>query len=351
VITIFYQFARIQEAKMIERRDFLKTMLTAVPGMMIACNSGKNNDQDRLGQVLPKRLLGKSGAAVTMLGLGGYHIGWTTERDAQETIDAALAGGIRFFDTAESYARGLSESRYGKFLVPEYRDLVFLMTKSTGKDAATVKKHLAESLQRLNTDHLDLWQVHAISDAQDVDNRIANGVLDVFEEAKASGKARYIGFTGHRNPAAHRRMLERTKDRDIFDTCQMPVNVLDPSRHSFIRSVMPEVQKRKIALLAMKTLADGRFFPVKQKLENIEWQTDDPVIPDRISIQDALHFVWSLPVSVLITGAENAELVQEKITLARRFIEMDAKARETLIDKVADLAIAGKVEYFKQVES
>jgi aryl-alcohol dehydrogenase-like predicted oxidoreductase len=334
---------------MIARRDFLKTLLAAAPGLMVSCKGEAVVDQDRLGQLMPKRILGRTGAAVTMLGVGGYHIGWTTERDAQETIEAALAGGIRFFDTAESYADGLSESRYGKFLTPKYRDLVFLMTKTTGKDAATVARHLEESLQRLRTDHLDLWQVHAIGDPDDVDNRIANGVLDVFEKAKASGKARFIGFTGHRNPAAHRRMLERTSDRNLFDTCQMPVNVLDSSHHSFIKTVLPTLQNKNMALLAMKTLADGRFFPVKQKLDEVQWQTDNPVIPNRLSIPEALNFVWSLPVSVLITGAENAQLVREKIALAGHFAEMDQQARQALIDKVVDLAVEGKVEYFKNV--
>ena len=336
---------------MIQRRDFLKTLLSAVPATMLSCNGSFISERDRIGEILPKRLLGRTGAAVTMLGLGGYHIGWTTERDAQETIEAALAGGIRFFDTAESYAKGISESRYGKYLTPKHRDLVFIMTKTTGKDAATVKKHLDDSLRRLNVEQLDLWQVHSIRDPEDVDNRISNGVLDVFEEAKSSGKARYIGFTGHRNPAAHSRMLERTKDHDIFDTCQMPVNVLDPSRHSFIEGVMPTVVERNIALLAMKTLADGRFFPEKRRLEDIQWQTDNPVIPNRMSIPQALNFVWSLPVSVLITGAENAALVEEKIEMAKQFMDMDEPERVQLVEKVADLAIEGKVEYFKNVES
>ena len=172
------------------------------------------------------------------------------------------------FDTAESYADGESESRYGRFLTPKYRDQVFLMTKTTGKDSKTVERHLDESLKRLNTDYLDLWQIHSIGSPEDVDARIENGVLDVFERAKASGKVRFIGFTGHRNPAAHKRMLERTMDSDLFDTCQMPVNVLDPSYHSFIEQVTPTLQQRKIGLLAMKTLADGRFFARKVKLDS-----------------------------------------------------------------------------------
>jgi len=336
---------------MFNRREFLKTLAAAVPGLMISCNSKTSDERDKLGVVLPKRMLGRTGEAVTMLGVGGYHIGWTTEKDAQATIEEALAGGVRFFDTAESYSDGESELRYGRYLTPKFREHVFIMTKSTGKDAKTVQQHLDDSLKRLNTDYLDLWQVHAISDPEDVDNRIENGVLDVFMQAKASGKVRYIGFTGHRNPMAHKRMLERTAESDIFDTCQMPVNVLDPSYYSFIEGVTPTLQQRNIGLLAMKTLADGRFFPVKQRLDEVQWQTDKPVIPDRIRVSDALNFAWSLPVSVLITGAENASLMKEKINLARNFTKFDNAEREDLIGKVADLAADGKVEYFKDIDA
>jgi aryl-alcohol dehydrogenase-like predicted oxidoreductase len=284
-----------------------------------------------------------------MLGVGGYHVGWTTERDAQETIDAALEGGVRFFDTSQSYGDGESEIRYGKYLIPEHRDLVFLMTKSNATDAKTVQKHLDESLKRLNTDHLDLWQIHSIRDPADVDTRLENDVLEVFLKAKQEGKTRYIGFTGHRNPAAHERMLEKVEDPDVFDTCQMPVNVLDPSSHSFIRGVMPSLLDRNIGLLAMKTLADGRFFAQKKRLDRIQWETDQPVVPGRVSLREALNFVWSLPVSVLITGAENAQLMKEKIRLTNEFVSMQQTERDELINRVADMSVGGKVEYYKQV--
>jgi aryl-alcohol dehydrogenase-like predicted oxidoreductase len=336
---------------MSKRREFLQTLLAALPAVMISCKGESKQPDAKLGDLLPQRKLGRTGEAVTMLGVGGYHIGWTTEKDAQATIEAALEGGVRFFDTAESYGKGQSEVRYGKYLTPGYREDVFLMTKTTGKDAATVQKHLDESLKRLNTDYLDLWQVHSIKDPVDVDSRIGNGVLDVFVDAKQSGKVRYIGFTGHSNPLAHKRMLERTADSDIFDTCQMPVNVLDPSYFSFITGVVPTLRERNIALLAMKTLADGRFFAVKQRLDEVQWETDTPVVPARLSIADALNFVWSLPVSVLITGAENAALLREKIEMAHSFTELDSKMREGLIEKVADLASDGKIEYFKKIQS
>lgn len=333
---------------MIERRHFLKALLAALPGIMIPMGCG-SKAHDRLGELLPKRKLGRTAEEVTMLGVGGYHIGWTTERDASEVIEAALAGGVRFFDTAEGYADGESERRYGKFLTPGNREHVFIMTKSGSKDAETAQRHLDASLKRLNTDYLDLWQMHALGSPEDVDQRIEGGVLDVFERAKVSGKARFIGFTGHSNPAAHQRMLERTADSDVFDTCQMPVNLLDPSYHSFIEQVIPTLQRRNIALLAMKTLADGRFFPKKVKLDRVQWETDNPVIPARVSIGQALHFVWSLPASVLITGAENADLMREKIALAHEFVALNRQDRQGLIDKVADLSEDGTIEYFKNI--
>ncbi len=333
-----------------ERREFLRTLAAATPAMMAACKNGEPATEiikpNQLGAALPLRPLGATGENVTMLGCGGYHVGWTTEKDAQEVIEAALQGGIRFFDTAESYDNGGSETRYGKYLTPKYRDQVFIMTKTTGKDAATVQRHLDESLQRLQTDYLDLWQVHSLSNPEDVDERIENGVLDVFAKAKDSGKVRFIGFTSHSNPEAHLRMLERTADSNMFDTAQMPINVMDSNYHSFIKKVVPELQARNIGLLAMKTLADGRFFPKKETLDGVVWESDNPVIPKRITVAEALNFVWSLPVSVLITGAENADIMKEKIELAKSFSEMGEDKRNELIDKVADLA-DGKVEYYK----
>ena len=329
-----------------KRREFIKALSISTSALMVGCSATKPQ-QDRLGELLPKRVLGNTGEDVTMLGLGGYHIGWTTEKDAEQTIEAALEGGIRFFDSAESYGPHTSEERYGKYLTPKYRDLVFLMTKTTAKDAKTVQEHLDASLKRMNTDYLDLWQVHSLRDPADVDLRIENGVLDVFAKAKKEGKVRFIGFTGHSNPEAHKRMLERTKEMGLFDACQMPVNVMDSNYHSFIKGVIPELQKQNIGLLAMKTLADGRFFPIKRRLENVQWESDDPVIPDRMSIKEVLHFVWSLPVSVLISGAEKANFINEKIDLAKSFIAMSEDQRNRLIENVADLA-DGKVEYYKR---
>ena len=334
---------------MADRRTFLKSLAGATAGLTLATPTfSQEKFSDRLGEVLPKRKLGRTGEYVTMLGTGGYHIGWTTERDAQEVIEASLEGGVRFFDTAESYAAGTSEERYGKYLTPKYRDLIFLMSKTTGKDAKTVRQHLEGTLKRLKVDQLDLYQVHAISTPQDVDKRIEKGVLEELLKAKGEGKFKYLGFTGHQNPFAHAHMLDRTKDSDIFDTVLMPVNVLDQTYFSFTKNVMPNALDRNIGILSIKSLADGRFFASKKEAS---WTSDDPVIPNYLSIKEAMHFVWSLPVSVLISGNENATFMREKIALARSFSKLSEEQRLALVEKVKDIALSGKVEYFKQKET
>ncbi len=149
------------------------------------------------------------------------------------------------------------------------RDNVFIMSKSTATDDITAKKHLEGTLKRLKCDYIDLWQVHSLETPDDTDNRIRNRVLEVFEKAKAEGKVKHIGFTGHQNPFAHKQMLDRTADNDIFETMQMPVNIIDPHFHSFIKNVMPIAVKRNFGILAMKTLSDGRFFKEKKVLNEI----------------------------------------------------------------------------------
>ncbi|WP_430974255.1 aldo/keto reductase [Sunxiuqinia rutila] len=331
---------------MTDRREFLKTMAAMTAAISLPSALYANGAQrDKLGEILPLRKLGNTGLNITMLGVGGYHIGWTTERDAQEVIEAALEGGIRFFDTAEQYGPGTSEERYGKYLTPKYRELIFLMTKTLGRTAKEAQQHLDDSLRRLNTDYLDLWQMHSLTTPEDVNSRMQEKVLDVLIRAKESGKVKHIGFTGHQNPFAHKRMLELTRDTNLIDTVQMPVNVLDQSYFSFTQNVMPELMERNIGVLAMKTLADGRFFATK---ERANWQTDDPVIPNYISMEEALHFVWSLPVSTLITGAEKADYIRDKVKMAKSFIKLSEDERIALVDKVKDKALAGTIEYFKQ---
>jgi predicted aldo/keto reductase-like oxidoreductase len=296
--------------------------------------------RDRFGELLPTRVLGGTGLQATMLGVGGWHIGRMPERAAQATIELAIESGIRFFDSAESYQDGRSEERLGQFLTPRYRDVIYLMTKTTARDAATARRHLDESLRRLKADHLDIWQMHAVESVEDVDSRIEKGVLDVFSEAKQSGKVRHVGFTGHARPAAHQRVLERT---DMFEVCQLPVNLADASYQSFIEGVVPRLVERRMGVLAMKTLANGGFFGGSEQGEH----GDNPkLVPDRVRVAEAIRFVWSLPTSVLITGPDDPSQLREKIAIARSFQPLSEAERSALIRKVADLA-GPRVEYYK----
>jgi aryl-alcohol dehydrogenase-like predicted oxidoreductase len=336
------------------RRDFLRAMASLTAGVMLpvswSCrNAGPASDQ--FGELLPLRKLGTTGEKVTMLGVGGYHVGWTTEKDAQEVIEAAIEGGIRFFDTAHSYGNGTSEERYGKYLVPRYRDHIFLMTKTTAPDGESLLKEVDLSLRRLKTGQVDLLQIHSLKDPGDVDDRVKNGVMEAILSLKASGKAKHIGFTGHQSPYAHLRMLERLPEFPGFSTLQMPLNIIDlASEHSFVRQALPVALQNDLGLLAMKTLADGRFFSRKQMNEQVPWETDAPVVPGQISLREALYFSWSLPISVLITGAENRGLLTEKIQLAREFVKLSDEDRDNILEKASGTPDRDKIEYYKKIE-
>lgn len=332
-----------------KRRAFLKSLAGLTAGVMLPLSvpasevgGTKANPafRDRLGDLLPKRKFGRSGESVTMLGLGGAHIARMSESEAEKTIERALEGGVRFFDTAESYGSGLSERRYGMFLTPKYRDIAFIQSKSTGRDAKTVQEHLEGTLKRLKTDHLDLWLIHAVTSPSDVDGRLERGVLDYVIKAKESGKVKHIGFSGHSDFNAHLRMLERT---DILEACQMPINAFDPNYKSFITNVMPKLLEKGMAPCAMKTLANGGFFGGTSHFLH----GDKPkIVPNALSVEEALYFSWSLPISVLVTGPDHADMLTEKINLARNFKALDETKRQQLVEKVANYD--GRfVEYYK----
>ena len=328
------------------RREFLVKLsaMTAVilsPLPMVACKAGI---QDKFGQLLPQRILGSTGEKVTMIGLGGAHAGQTEEMECERIIERAIELGIRFFDTAESYQDGISEERYGKYLTPKFRDHIFLLTKTRAKDAATAKEHLEGSLRRLKTDYLDLWKMHDIRSPGDVNDRLQNGVLETMLKAQEEGKVRHIGFTGHATYKAHAHMLQVQEE---FSTCLMPINVADPSYESFILNVMPELQKQEYGIMAMKTLGAGGLMGAPSFY--IDPEADRPnIIPDKISIEEALHFVWSLPVSTIISGCEMVEELEMNVKAARSFVEMNEEQRNTLITKVSDLASTGNMEWYKE---
>ena len=292
--------------------------------------------RDRFGELLPQRKLGRKGPMVTMLGLGGAHVGFmASDAMAQKTIETAMAGGIRYFETAAGYSGGRSEVRYGQFLTPKYREAIFLVTKTQSSEAARARRDLDTSLKRMKTDYLDLWHMHSLHNREDADRRIDSGVLDVLLDAKQKGKVRHLGFTGHVTPDSHLHMLARGAEKgDPFTACQMPINVLDPSYHSFILNYVPKAVAAGVGVLAMKTLSNGGFF----KRQGDLFAAGPKLVPDRLSVAEALYFVWSLPVSVLVSGADNPEMIQEKIDLARSFQGMDEPQRQALVLRVADLA-------------
>jgi uncharacterized protein len=325
------------------RREFIKIFSALTLGAWTYGKLAATEipSRDRLGDLLPLRPLGNTGEKVTMLGMGGFHIGCAmSEKEAEKTVEVAMEGGVRFFDCAQAYCDGNTERRLGKILTPKYRDVIYLMSKTLATNAESARASLEESLRELKTDYLDLWQVHSLKTLSDVDNRVSNGVLEVMLEAKKSGKARHIGFTGHVNPKTHLKMLDHS---DIFDVCQMPVNAVDPNHASFILEVMPRLIERKMGIIVIKSLGGGSFFATSPRLPG--WNIQDPVIPARISIKQALDFVWSLPVSVVVTGAENAWQLQEKIELARQYISLDELERSKLVERVADMIDIAETNY------
>jgi len=347
-----------------DRRKFLQTLAGLTAGVMVpfACRPGTGEQadgkaqamlagfeetavlpqaSDRLGNLLPQRKLGKTGETVTMLGLGGAHIARMSESEAQKTIETSLAGGVRFFDNAEQYGNGLAEKRYGMFLCPEYRDVAYIMTKTRATTARETRQHLEDSLRRMKTDYIDLYQIHSISSPNDVDNRLENGVLDEVLKAREEGKIRHFGFTGHRDYRAHQRMLELKAE--VMQTCQMPINVFDPNYKSFILNVLPKLVEANVAPIAMKTLANGGFFGGTSHFNS----GDKPrIVPHALTVQEALHFVWSLPVSVVVTGPDHADMMQEKIDLATSFKSISEADRQALVAKVANFD-GSNVEYYK----
>jgi aryl-alcohol dehydrogenase-like predicted oxidoreductase len=236
----------------LKRREFMAMLGSCTAALMVpGLSYGEGNPaaatashSDRLGKLLPLRKLGSSGAVVTNLGVGGDHVGSASEKDAQAIIEKALEEGVRFFDNAPFYSGGKAEERYGKFLTPKYRDVSFIMTKTLAKNRENALKDLDTSLSRMKTDYVDLWQVHALENPKDVEERVQNGVLDAFLDAQKKGKVRHIGFTGHGSYKAHLEMLEELKKRGVkMAASQMPVNPADPHYESFVTHVVPKCRR------------------------------------------------------------------------------------------------------------
>jgi uncharacterized protein len=285
---------------------------------------------------IPRRPLGKTGLQVSIIGLGGYHIGTAeTGELATRLIDEAFDNGINFFDNAWEYHKGVSEERVGKALQGK-RDKAVLMTKvcTHGREKKIAMRQLEESLTRLRTDHLDVWQIHEVIYDDDPDKIFApGGAIEALDEAKKQGKARFVGFTGHKDPDIHLRMLSYNYP---FDTVQMPLNILDSTyARSFRKSVLPELLRRQIAPLGMKSLC-GSGEPVKNGV---------------FTAEEGLRYAMSVPgVAVTISGMESLEVLRQNLAVARGFQPLSGAALTSLSDRAREYASDARYELFKSTK-
>jgi aryl-alcohol dehydrogenase-like predicted oxidoreductase len=279
------------------------------------------------------RTLGKTGEKVSAIGLGGHHIGRPKDpADGIRIIRSAIDRGITFLDNCWDYHDGESERRMGNALRDGYRQKAFLMTKFDGRTKDSTAKQIDESLQRLQTGHIDLMQYHENIRLEDPDRFFApNGPLEALMEAKKAGKIRYIGFTGHKDPLVHLRMLDVAAAHNFhFDACQMPLNVMDAHFRSFGHAVVPRLVREGIGVLGMKPMGDGNV---------LKSGTVKPI--------ECLHYALSLPTSVVINGCESMERLDQAFEAARTFKPLTQEQVAALLAKTKDAAMTGKFEPFK----
>jgi len=318
------------------RRQFLKKSAALAAFSLVADWASAMYESDKWGELLPQRQLIRNGEKVTAFCLGGYHLGFIDNaKDAERMVERSIELGVRFFDNARRYVDGRAEEYMGKFLIPKYRDEIFLMTKAPAKTGEGVRKQLDESLKALKTDYVDLWQIHVLNTPQDVDNRINAGVVDAFLEAKEKGKARYIGFTGHQNPVTHLHFLKRLDDMGIeFDTCQMPLNVCDPSFESFQKDVLPVLLEKEYGSIAMKTMAGGSMMGKRIDTTPKNIKTED--IPDVVTKTKLTHanlhqYVYSLPVSSLCSGCLTIKELEHNVNVLRNMKKLSDSDLQNLV--------------------
>ncbi len=282
---------------------------------------------------MPYRILGKTGERVSAIGLGGYHLGHPADpADAIRITRSAIDRGITFMDNCWDYHLGESERRMGVALRDGYRQKIFLMTKFDGRTKDAAARQIDESLKRLQTDHVDLIQYHENIRLEDPDRFFAvNGPLEALLDAKSAGKIRYIGFTGHKDPIVHLRMLDLARQHNFhFDTCQMPLNVMDAHFRSFGHMVLPKLTEQGIGVLGMKPMGDGNL---------LRSGVVTPV--------ECLHYALSLPTSVVITGCERMAILDQAIEAAKSFRPLTAAEVAALLAKTKDAAMTGEFEPFK----
>ena len=284
---------------------------------------------------LPTRVLGRTGVRVSIIGLGGWHIGAVKDHDeAVRIMHTAIDEGLTFFDNAWDYHNGHSEEIMGRALATEgRRKKVFLMTKNCERDYAGSMKNLEDSLRRLKTDYIDLWQFHEIVYDNDPDWVVEKGGLKAALEARKQGKVRFIGFTGHKDPSIHLRMLAKPHD---WDTAQMPINIMDAHFRSFQKEVVPVCLKKNVGVIGMKGLGggEGRF-----------------VAKAGLSVEECYRYCLSLPIASQICGIGSMEQLKTDIGIARSFKPMSDGEQKTLHSRIRDVASDGRHELFKSTKN
>jgi uncharacterized protein len=316
-----------------DRRDFLKA--TAAGVALAGIGASILDAQEDSPDGLPKRPLGKTGEMVSIICLGGWHIGAIEEKLAIQLMHEAIDQGLTFFDNAWDYHDGGSEEVMGKALATGgRRDKVFLMTKNCARDRKGSMQHLDDSLRRLKTDRIDLWQFHEINYDNDPDWIFDQGALSAALEAKKAGKVRYLGFTGHKHPEIHLKMLGKDY---AWDACQMPINIMDAHYRSFQKLVVPECNRRGIGALGMKSFAGG--YPKGR-------------LPDkaRLSAVDCRRYALSLPISSLVCGITSQEDLKQDLGVARNFKPMPDEQMAKLLVQTAAEGSDGRHELFKSTQ-
>jgi len=311
----------------LNRREFIK--ISAATTAALSLGTFSLNAETKNG--IPHRVLGKTGLKVSLLSLGGHTIGIEelTEKDSIKIMRTAIDEGINFFDNAWDYNEGQSEVRMGKALLDGYRQKVILMTKHHGRDPKVAKKHLEESLRRLKTDVIDVWQFHEIDEEWEIESIYNSGVLEFAQKAKEEGKIKHIGFTGHYRPALHLEMIFRGFD---WETIQMPINILDKHYLSFTNNVLPVAVKKNIGVIAMKTLAGPPGVIYKEGIAKAE---------------DAHRFAMTLPISTLCSGMDSLDYLHKNLKTVREFKPMTEEEMSTLLAGVIKYSMNGKHEGYK----
>jgi aryl-alcohol dehydrogenase-like predicted oxidoreductase len=281
---------------------------------------------------MPMRQLGKTGVRISMVGIGGFHIGIPPEQEGVRILRSAIDRGITFMDNCWDYNDGKSEQCMGKALKDGYRQKVVLMTKLDGRTKKAAAEQLDQSLRRLGTDVIDVVQIHEVIRPTDPARCFADGgCIEALLEAKRAGKLRFIGFTGHKDPEIHLAMLKAADDHAFaFDTVQMPLNVMDAHYRSFEQMVLPVLVQKGIGVLGMKSMGSGIILQSKV-----------------VTAPECLTYAMNLPTSVVITGCDTMGVLDQAIATALAFKPLEPQAVQALLDKTKDLAKDGRYERFK----